>query len=280
MRILVVSNVSAPSCGVSEYGRMCVEALRTAGHTVTEWDGHYPAIYEKPYLPADAATYDWIHINWHPVTLNHYAPEHFPSGRPLSLFLHDLPPWSTCPLWDRAQVRFAAEDYPGTTLLRYPAVADIDLEAPARTSEVIVGWTGIRGDGRSELLSVARRRGWVVNVPIGWLGTRDEIQRLRHSTVNVLWYTATDRGQSLALMTAAAARRPLLINQSEMFKTARVYPNEVYRAGVDPAVPYLQQAIEAVLDHIWKGDAKIPGRLVEEQSWARAVAWMEAAWKA
>jgi hypothetical protein len=278
MKILVVSNFSGPSCGVAEYGRMCVEALRRAGHAVLEWDGHYPAIYEKSYLPLDADTYDWIHVNWHPVTLNHYAPQHFPPRSPVSLFLHDLPPWSTCPLWDRAQVRFAAEPYPGTVHLPYPAVQVVDLPPPPASPPVIVGWTGIRGDGLEDLQAVARRRGWTLNTPVGWLGTHAEIRRLRHSTLNVLWYHHTGRGQSLALMTAAAARRPLLISASEMFRTAWDYPREVYRAGYDPAPSLLEPAIDAVLDDVWKGQARIPDRLVEELSWARAVARMEVAW--
>lgn len=280
MRILYISNVSGPTCGVAEYGRMHVEALRRyTPHGITEWDGYYPAIYERPYLPADAADYDWIHVNWHPVTLNHYAPEHFPPTVRLSLFLHDLPPWSTCPLWDRAQIRFAAEPYPGTFHLPYPAVADIPPEPPPAGS-VVIGWTGIRGDGRDELLEVATRRGWTVNLPERWLGTRDEIRRLQRSTINVLWYRHSGRGQSLALMTAAAARRPLLLSASEMFKTAWHYPEEVYRAGIDPAPPLLEPAIDAVLDDLWKGRARVPSCLVSDHAWRHTIRQLEDVWRA
>jgi hypothetical protein len=281
MQILVVSNVSGPWCGVAEWGRMLVEALRTAGHSVIEWDGHYPAIYEKPYLPPEAATVDHILVNWHPVTLNHYLPQHFPAHVPISLYVHDLPPWSTCPLWDRAQYRFAAAPYPGTTCVPYACVTDPDLAWPWLATPPLIGWTGVRGDGLAALTELATRRGWRLNISAEWLGTRDEITRLSRSTLNVLWYQASGRGQSLALRTAAAAGRPILVNDSTMFDCTRPYLAEFYRAGQPPTTaPYLEPAIDAALHDIWFGAERCPDRFIDDHAWSSAIATLEAAWRA
>ena len=142
-----------------------------------------------------------------------------------------------------------------------------------------IGWTGLRGDGISTIAKLCAHRGWHLNASTAeWRMTPDEITRLSASTLIVLWYFASGRGQSLALATACATRRPVLINDSRMFRAAWSYGDQIYRAGLDPAPPLLEPAIDAVLDAVYKQRAKVPSTIVDERSWARAIATMEATW--
>jgi hypothetical protein len=183
MKILLVTNLSAPRCGIQNFGVQTATALRCAGAEVTEWDGCYSAIYEKPYLPEDADTYDVIHFNWHPVTINHFGPSHFPVGPLLSVYLNDLPPWSSCPVFDHAKVRFSAEDHPGCLTLPYP-IADWIDDLPPAPDVFTVGWSGVRGDGAELLQTVCAELGYATNAPDGvWRSFEDEVRRQARSTV-------------------------------------------------------------------------------------------------
>lgn len=277
MNVLFISNASAEQCGVAEYGRTAVEALRAIGVQLTEWDGHYPAVYARGHelYPPNLADYDVVHFNWHPVTLNHYQAT---PPQPYTVFLHDLPPWSSCCLAPGARHLWASEPSDEAEELPYPAIPDAELDTPA--SVTTLGWSGVRGDGRGQIEALCREKGWVANCSETFLPTRAEIKRLSRSTLNVLWYSASGRGQSLALMTCAAARRPLLINDSTMFRSAHPYLQEIYRAGLSPAVPYFGPAIQAVLDDIVHRRARVPDRFLQEFSWTAAAHRMAARWRA
>jgi hypothetical protein len=283
VRVLFVSNISAPRCGVASFGATWVDECQRRGLAVTAWDGHYPAIYEHPHLPANAAEFDVIHVNWHPVTLNHYAPEHFPPGVPLSLYLHDIPPWSTCPLWERAQHRWAAEPCAGCEELRYPAIADAE-RFEANVAELaanrLLGWTGVRGDGLEALRAWADAHGWTVSAsPTEYFATqREEIHRLSQCTLNVLWYSASGRGKSLALMTAAAARRPILVNDSTMFDVLDRYPGAAYRWATD-GQPYSLDTALARTTAVIQDVRYHPDLLADGESWSKAVPRLRATWE-
>jgi len=266
MKIALVSNFQTAVCGVASFGRDWLAALERAGHQVT------PVWWNEPIPDCDL-----VCVNWHPGT---QGPRSVRIEQPYVVYLHDLPPYSYCDLQD-AVCYFTSEPYTGgeysrTVEVPYPVWDGFVPQIFG--GPVSLGWTGIRGDGREQLQKLCAKRGWAFNGSDGWLDTPEEVARLASSTLIVLWYHASDRGQSLSLATACATRRPVLVNGSKMFKLAAAYPDEIYRAGWDPAVPLLEPAIDAVLDERVKGRLKYPSRIREEHSWAAAIARMEAAW--
>ena len=266
MKIALVSNWQTRECGVANFGRDWASALERAGHDVLRL--HYGL--SVPANQVDVALY-----NWHPSTTPKVLT---PPFCPYAVYLHDIPPHSSCRLVDGAKAVWAAEPTPGAEVIRYP-VYDGPRDTPPRSPGISIGWTGLRGDGRDSLRDLCERRGWTFNGSNGWKDTPEEIARLASSTLIVLWYFADGRGQSLALSTACAAGCPILVNQSRMFGLAHDYPQEIYRAGHDPAVPFLEQAIEGVLAKIYTGRAAVPAQAVVEQSWTRAIQRMERAWR-
>lgn len=290
LRVLYISNFSQPRCGIAEYGRQCALALKQAGAQVVEWDGTFSAITarENIYFPPNLADFDIVHINWHPVTINHYVPQHFPwEGKPLlSLMLHDLPPWSSCPVEGQAKVIFAAEPYNlldiPTVQIPYPVVGYVPLpKAPPK--ETTIGYTGIRRDGFDELWELCNKRGWILNSndPDVWLSIYQEIERLSHSTLNVCWHQA-ERGRASAPMTCLASRRPLLLSRSAMFHELLPYGDEIYCAQTKDEGE-LEKAVDRVLADISAGAARrprIPSRVLSDFSWLRTAQRMIDAWDA
>lgn len=274
MRILNVSNHSSTRCGIQAFGAQMTTALRRAGAEVTDWDGEYSSVYRNGYLPMDCPTYDVIHVNWHPITINHYLPIHFPTGPLLSVYVNDLPPWSGCPIWDRADIRLASEVYPGTSRLVYPVVDWVpDLPEPNPT--LTIGTTGVRNDGTDEIQQAVEARGWIFNGPSPtWLSLEEEIRRLARSTVNLLWYT-NNRGISGGSMTALASRRPLVINGSTMFDHLDGFA-QVWRrreGGVG-------QALDALPIWVADWDRTRVHDATESYAWQWAARWLLATWKA
>ena len=139
---------------------------------------------------------------------------------------------------------------------------------------ITIGWTGLRGDGRDRLQEICQRRGWIFNGSTAWLDTPEEVIRLSRSTLIVLWYFASDRGQSLALSTACAAGRPILINRSKMFGMADELDGwQVWRARPDED---LESAILRTFNpRLWVR----PTQLATVFSWPRALQRMEASWR-
>jgi hypothetical protein len=284
MRILHISNHSVDRCGVALFGRQCSAALRAEGAEVVDWDGYYPTVYAKEqtkepsYLPADVSTYDVVHLNWQPATLNHYHPSLFPpirSPRPLtSIFLHDLPPWSTCVIADRMQVTFALEAYPGAIEIPPPSPDYRPTSAPA--SAVTIGRTNIRDAGREALAAICARYGWIFNDsdPDHWLSEHDEVERLARSWVNVVWYDE-HRSRGSAAMVAAAARRPLLLSTSHRFSHLWPYAHELYLRSLDD----LGASLRAIVSEVRRGVAKVPNQIPDVFGWRRAARQMLAAWE-
>lgn len=224
MKILVLADFTQQPCGIRNFADQTVTALRRhPGLEVDTWNGHYPELYrrreagETCYLPEHAASYDVIHVNWHPIAFNTYGPDHFPRGPVLSVYLNDIPPWSGCPFHDRADVRFTAEPSPGCVELPYP-VADW-VELPPVDEGFSVGCSTVRGDGVAQVAAICTARGWDFRVPDrsqGWLTFEQEVQRMARNTVNVLWYHEL-RGKSGGLSQAVSALRPVVCSSSDMF---------------------------------------------------------------
>lgn len=224
MRILVVYNSSTAPCGFRHLGDQLVTALRRGCATdqVDVWDGTYPVLKarldrgEPAYWPGDIATYDVVHLIWHPGTLGHYTGADWPVGPLYSLFQGELPPWSTCPIADRFAVRFGREPARGIIPLGYPLLDWVeDFPPPAAT--FTVGISTIRGEGVDAVRACCSDRGWEVNAPSPvWLSPEDEVRRLARSSINVCWYASVIGGLAGAPSTCLASRRPLLINTNEM----------------------------------------------------------------
>lgn len=292
MRVLFITNLSTLRCGVREYGAHFSHALDRQGITVDTWDGTYPSAVRFGYLPppTQLATYDLVHLNWDPQAINHYLPEHFDGAPPLSLFLHDVPPNSTCPVLDRAQWVIAFEPVAGRKTVVIPEGIPATPIWNGRPSPrlITIGTTGIRDDpGVRMVADLCARRGWIYNgVKDQWLPTAEEIQRLGASTVNVCWYQATGRSKSMGAMYCCAARRPLVLSASTMFSALWGYEDEIY---IDHDVAGYHLNLERMIDRVLQdmrtdnmagvGCARTPNLVCRDLSWDRVIEPVVAAWR-
>jgi len=280
MRVLHISNHSSGRCGVSLFGLQCSAALRAEGIDVVDWDGHYPPLHAREeqglpsYLPNELHTYDVIHLNWQPATLNHYQSGMFPAGIHHSVFLHDLPPWSTCVFLDRMNTRFALEPFEGATEI--PPPAPDYRSSVQRASAVTIGRSNIREAGRDQLADICRRYGWDFNDSSPeWLTEEQEVDRLAKSWVNVVWYTE-NRSRGSAAMVCAAAGRPLLLNsESQRFGHLHTYSDVVYYRRLDQ----LEDALIEIVEQVSLGLATVPTRMADDFSWRKAAKKMIATWR-
>lgn len=284
MKVLFINNDSDERCGIRLFGDEMAKAVEREGVEVTRYNGCYPEIYARghEYFPPDWSTYDLVHLNWHPATLNHYVPSIVPNGLPLSLFVNDPPPNSSCPVWDLAKVRWTSvPEVEGTELLVYPIPSHITPNVyPYVLNPPIIGYSGIRGDGHDSLKDLCERNNWVFNASkpgSPWRSTEEEINRLALSTVNVCWYFAT-RGVASAPMMMAAARRPLLVNSSSMFDHLRgeFGIDDVYFA---PAEETLEDAVKHVLVDVSLGCQLIPTNSCLRYSWSQAAKTIVKRWE-
>src|SRR5262245_29040823 len=101
MRIGLISNWQTRVCGVAQFGRDWKWALERAGHTVA------PRLWTDPIAPED----DLLLYNWHPHTTG--EPDNplvvTPPLRPYCVYMHDIPPWSECPLQATAITTWTSE---------------------------------------------------------------------------------------------------------------------------------------------------------------------------
>lgn len=280
MRVLFITNSSTERCGVRVYGELWMEALRGAGVEIDEWDGTYEHARRYGYLPTGVEAWDLVHLNWDPQTINHYLPEHFAGAPPLSVFLHDVPPNSTCPVAGVAKLVMAHEPGEGISVIDH-AVPDYRgmLYLPAPGGLPVIGLTGIRRDaGVEQARELCKRRGWVFSEPPWWnggpwLSTKEEIARLSACDVNVNWYHATGRGKSMSAMMGVAARRPLVLSPSTMFSALWGYRDEITFGG-DLSDAELEDCIDEALSCI-----RIPKNARVEQSWAVRAEQIKALWE-
>lgn len=284
MKVLLVTNTSSLRCGVQLYGEQWRAALLRLGCEVDLWDGTYPAVRALGYLPADVDRYDIVHVNWDPQTINHYLPQHVADvADRLSLFLHDVPPHSTCPIQAAARWVWAFEPGAGITVLPH-AVPPTPAHCPRpEIGMTTIGVSGVRDDpGAAEVRDLCRRHGWNFNAPRwwdgrdGWLSTEEEIRRLAASSVNVCWYHTTGRGKSMAALFCVAARRPLVLSPSSMFTTLDPYgpADAIYRAR-----SWTQVELELLVELALTGYDYISPRPAQDLSWARVLAPVLHAWR-
>lgn len=296
MRVLFISNFSTVRCGVRVFGDLMADALERAGVEVTRWDGAYPTIaMTGRYLPHRIDCYDLVHLNWDPQAINHYLPLHFSSREtpPLSLFLHDVPPNSTCPIFEQARWRWGFEPAEGVEVFEEP-IPPTPSDLPAPAAAITIGVSGIRDDpGTALVQQVAAERGWTVSLPDWqrggvWKPVDAEIRRLASSTINVCWYHTSGRGKSMAAAFCCAARRPLLCSGSSMFSALWPYSSELYLArethqGGEVRETWYQRELGRWLDlivgQIERGTERVPTKVCRELAWDRQIAQVVRAWR-
>jgi len=254
VRVLFVSPLSNLRCGERVYGQIWVEELRKRV-VIEEWDACYPSCKERGYLPYDRLeTFDLVHFNWGPANLGHYLPEHLEAiPCPVSIFLHDVPPNSTCLIQGCANLKMSFEPMEGSVVLPHsvpPRSSDIIVSS----TEISVGVTGIRDDpGRLQVKQVCERNGWRYSPPFEeFVDWTLEVERLASNTLNVCWYHTSGRGKSMAAMFCVAARRPLLLSNSSMFSILQPFVDqwEICQVPLEVTldVDYLEEAIQKMLD--------------------------------
>lgn len=285
MRILYITNRSSQHCGVKAYGEEWVASLRRLGLTVDVWDGTYSAVKAVDrWIPENAADYDVIHFNWDPQTINHYLPQHFDGFEDrLSLFLHDVPPHSTCPVQGVARWVWGFEPGAGIQVIPHAVPPTPDHLPKPDPDQTTIGISGVRRDpGHGQVAELCRAHGWVLNAPQWWadsgslwLSNADEIRRLARSDVNVCWYHTSGRGKSMAAMFCVAAGRPLVLSHSTMFSCLQPY-------GVKDGIHHIEaieigaldQAIQAAL-----GSKGIAPRVAHDLGWDQVLQPVVAAWR-
>jgi hypothetical protein len=278
MRVLFISNDSTQRCGVRIFGDLWADALRGIGVEIDRWDGTYSTIYARgKYVPDNIGDYDLVHLNHDPQAINHYLPKHFSGVKKLSLFLHDVPPNSTCPVFGIANLVMAMEPGEGIHVIDHavPDMGELPILTIGRLRPYI-GVCGIRNDaGRIDVEKLCERRGWGFNGPsASWLTTEQEITRLAQSDVNVCWYHVTGRGKSMGAMFCVAARRPLVLSTSTMFSNLWPYEYEIMW-GVPDSAESLEPAVEEALKR-----QMIPERARRELSWTIRAKEIKALWEA
>lgn len=265
MKILFVNN--SPPCGVAEFGEQMHRAI-PFGFQAAQYKADYPS-----YLPADAAGYDLIHINWHPGTLNHILPQHIPPGVKLSVYFHEATPaWEVTgypDLWDRADVRFCQKAMKGAYYFPAPCPDPPSWVLAIKQPGVLtVGVSGLRGDGIDRLRPLCEKHGWQLSTsgPY-WRSTDEEIFRLAQCHFNVAHYHTGAPGQSSSAMMMIASLRPLLINSNQLVENLMPYAV----AGELPAQLYhddeLERGCEEIISAIRGGYVRLPTGLAAQRCW-------------
>lgn len=285
MRVLFITNSSTQRCGVRVYGELWMQALREAGVEIDEFDGTYSAIQARGggYLPGNVRDYDIVHLNWDPQAINHYLLRHFlPHDPPLSLFLHDVPPNSTCPVFGSASLVMAMEPGKGITVIEHAVPRFDHIVTMPPLNIPVIGAAGIRDDpGIKEVEALCKKKGWLFNGPSPtWLTNGEEIARLSMSHVNVCWYHTSGRGKSMAAMFCVAAKRPLVLSCSTMFSNLWPYREELYFGDIhkderDFTVKELEWQVEGALL-----GQKVPETARVELAWSRRAQEIKSLWEA
>lgn len=299
MKILLVSNHATERCGVAQYGRHLFNAAANAGVPIVPWHST-----PKAPLPDEAEAFDLIHVNWHAATVGHLQPEHFEGGPPLSVFIHE--PASLCPLIPQAALVLSTEPsiegYDRVLPHRFEVFPNPCLDYIPRAEwdglEVTLGFSGIRRDGldwiegavgrqRLELvdqdgapgLGEVNPHAWRLcpssSDPDGWLSDEAELERMASHALNVYHYHSANSGQSYAVMTGIAARRPLLVNRNRMMEHVWSEPgigDEVY------VVDDVAEGIHEIVRDLREGREKRPFELAKRRSWSLAVETLAGWW--
>lgn len=262
MRIGLVSNHGQIGCGVAEFGRQFRVALHRAGHDVflAQWDDPVLAVCQKVIVNFDSGT----------------LPLDKPLPKGCTAFVHHgyrgIPEGLSSVKAILSPVRGLLSDshyfpYPIPT----PA-ADRPVQAKS------VGVTTIRGEGVDYLTAAAGRRGWTVHLPDRWRGTAEEVERLAGYACVGLWYTDSP-GRSLALATAIAAQRPILLSHhSRMFEYAEGSEELYWTPYTNQDVEIIAQGLDRIAADLKAGTERRPRELASRWSWPKAIKALEAVW--
>ncbi len=234
LKVLHVTNGTL-RCGISLYGKLLTAALDKHPEIIKleHWVADYPT-----YLPPNADQYDIIHMNWHPATINHIQPDFIPEDSFLSVMFHEPPRRfrdakgkypAPPPIWTRTDLKLMAstkDTFDGAVEFLMPVPEPTERLPEASLGSVIVGHSGIRGDGLDRLIEICVRNGWILSHSGQggeWLSVDQEIQRLARCTVNIAHYHSAYSGQGFGAMFAIAAERPVILNHSRMTETLWKY---------------------------------------------------------
>lgn len=292
MRVLHVSNHATLRCGVAEFGRQLSAAVRAAGHDVTDFEGSYPECARRGYFPEDWYTYDVVHLNWQPNTLNHYQPEvlqqyaekvpwqvdEYGAWPALSVFLHDLPPWSVCALAQLPNpIRSALEPYEDYIVIPPPCLPP--RPALPLFERPTIGMTGIINPHVEVVRGICERHGWDLGLSSPeWVSNDEEIARLQRCWVNVVWYDY-DRSRSSSASIVATAQRPTVLSYCTRFDHFLPWEGEFYWA--DPSHPErLEHLLTRLVEHTRRGDhMTFPEASVNALQWPRLIRPLLHAWE-
>lgn len=302
MRILFVGNNKTERCGVAEFGRHAVAALRKLGHEVRDWD--WKTDFGPSYThDAHHGQYDVVFVNWHAGTLGWQefdvgARGCRRHGGVVSAYLHESSPaWNMPehrpPLLDQVDVAFV--DHPkvaGASYFRTP-VWDVQPVKDNVAGHVCIGTSGIRREGVAAVSIACQKWCWLENHSHGeWLSDQDEVTRLAGSWINVAHYGAGFGGQASAMGALIAAGQPILINSNRMLETWQQFSKMLANVEQLPGGFQLASGIEAqlyldddlehglltILADIRDGVARRPTWLKEAFSWPRQAERMVQEW--
>lgn len=261
MRLAMISNWGADICGVAQFGWEWMKSLQDAGHSVMPiyWDD-----------PIDPPLVDHVLINWDSGTL----PLDKPIRQGATVFVHHIYRGVPEGLANAELVLSPVNGF--ATYFPYP-VPVYRGHGPVR--QKILGVTTLRHEGVDYLKMGAALAGWTVKASDVWRPQRLEIERLSTCHAVGLWYTDSP-GRSLALATAIAAQRPLLLSAgTRMFEYAETSPEPYWAIKSLNPMRDDPQSICAALKVIEADGSRIPVNLATAWSWPVAIQQLEALWR-
>ena len=261
MRIALISNWGASNCGVANFGRDFLTALQQAGHEVLASAWRDPRD-----LPVDR-----VLVNWDSGTLPHDASTLHDLA---TLFVHhhyrgEPSPLPSAPHLLLSPIKGYGHYFPYPV----PLTNGHAVDPMPRT----LGVTTLRRQGVDYLQQATRACGWTLCPPDRWRDTPEEVERLRSCAALALWYSDS-QGRSLALATALAARRPLLLSRCpSMFEQAWEDPG-VYWADHAHRIEPIVERLRQIDQDLQQGQTVLP--ISTTWTWPSAVAALIRLWEA
>jgi len=278
MRIAILSN-AGPKCGIAEHGLQLYSALQGLGHAVTIHAMDYPN-----YPHGSLRESDVVHLNFYPSTIGHIQPQHLPLGPLYSAFFHEVDPkWGpgheAPKIWsDDTIVKFSSEPTERSIFWQMP-IPDYKPKNSPRGDEIRIGHTGIRGEGLDRLGPLCEANKWQLSCSSGWLNLEDEIERLATCHLVVCHSHSAYEGQSSAVLTAIASRRPVLTNSGKMLKHINALNEKSYKGSQLYCIEDMREGIRTILHDLSMGLEKRPNFLASDFSWTRQARRMVDVWK-